>query len=94
MLAPGWYTTPLMWFRQGYNYGDTPPALKAQLRIEHADGSIEWIVTDESWKADISPILKRRFTTAKTTTRRKEQPGGIQPLSLTHIGSRSIWSSR
>ena len=31
-LAPGWYTTPLMWFRQGYNYGDTPPALKAQLR--------------------------------------------------------------
>jgi alpha-L-rhamnosidase len=22
-LAPGWYTTPLMWFRQGYNYGDT-----------------------------------------------------------------------
>ena len=42
-LAPGWYTTPLMWFRQGYNYGDTPPALKAQLRIEHADGSIEWI---------------------------------------------------
>jgi alpha-L-rhamnosidase len=36
-LAPGWYTTPLMWFRQGYNYGDTPPALKAQLRIEHAD---------------------------------------------------------
>ena len=44
-LAPGWYTTPLMWFRQGFNYGNTPPALKAQLRIEHADGSVEWVAT-------------------------------------------------
>ena len=46
-LAPGWYTTPLMWYRQGFNYGDTPPALKAQLRIEHADGSVQWVVTDD-----------------------------------------------
>src|SRR5450631_4059452 len=35
LLAPGWYTTPLQWFRQGYNYGETPPALRAQLRIEY-----------------------------------------------------------
>src|SRR5438046_10751892 len=40
-LAPGWYTTPLQWFGQGYNYGTTPPALKAQLRIEHSDRSEE-----------------------------------------------------
>ncbi|PYT67898.1 MAG: hypothetical protein DMG42_25670, partial [Acidobacteria bacterium] len=51
-LAPGWYTTPLQWFGQGYNYGTTPPSLKAQLRMERADGSVEWVVTDESWKAD------------------------------------------
>src|SRR5689334_16576301 len=36
LLAPGWYTTPLAWYGQGYNYGDTPPALLAELRIEHA----------------------------------------------------------
>ena len=47
-LAPGWYTTPLQWFRQGYNYGDTPPALRAQLRIEHTDGSVDWVVSDAS----------------------------------------------
>jgi alpha-L-rhamnosidase len=41
-LAPGWYTTPLMWFKQGYNYGNTPPALKAQLQIEREDGSVQW----------------------------------------------------
>ena len=74
-LAPGWYTTPLMWLRQGYNYGDTPPALKAELRIEHADGSIEWIVTDESWKADISPISQAEIYDGEDYDATKEQPG-------------------
>ena len=46
LLAPGWYETPLEWFQQPNNYGDTPPALRAQLRIEHTDGSVEWVATD------------------------------------------------
>ncbi len=74
-LAPGWYTTPLMWFRQGYNYGDTPPALKAQLRIAHADGTVEWIATDESWKADVSPILKAEIYDGETFDARRVQQG-------------------
>ncbi len=74
-LAPGWYTTPLMWSRQGYNYGDTPPALKAQLRIEHADGSIDWIATDESWKADVSPILSAEIYDGETYDARRVQHG-------------------
>ena len=57
LLAPGWYETPLEWFQQPNNYGFTPPALRAQLRIEHTDGSVEWIATDESWLADDSLIL-------------------------------------
>ena len=74
-LAPGWYTTPLMWFRQGYNYGDTPPALKAQLRLEHADGSVEWITTDATWKADRSPISQAEIYDGENYDARKEQPG-------------------
>ena len=74
-LAPAWYTTPLMWLGQGYNYGDTPPALKAQLRIEHADGSVEWMVTDGSWKAEDSPILKAEIYAGETFDARREQPG-------------------
>jgi len=74
-LAPGWYTTPLMWQRQGYNYGDTPPALKAQLRIEHADGSIEWIASDASWKADISPISLAEIYDGESYDARKDQAG-------------------
>jgi len=78
-LAPGWYTTPLMWARQGYNYGTTPPALKAQLRIQHADGSVQWIVTDESWKADVSQILKAEIYDGETYDARREKPGWDAP---------------
>ncbi len=74
-LAPGWYTTPLMWFRQGYNYGDTPPALKAQLRLEHADGSVEWIATGPSWKADTSPISQAEIYDGETYDARKRAAG-------------------
>jgi alpha-L-rhamnosidase len=74
-LAPGWYTTPLMWFRQGYNYGNTPPALKAQLRLEYADGSVDWVATDESWKAGVSPILSAEIYDGETYDARQVQPG-------------------
>ena len=71
MLAPGWYSTPLQWFRQGYNYGQTPPALRAQLRIEYQDGSIDLISTDEHWKAEVSPILSAEIYDGETYDARK-----------------------
>ncbi len=61
--------------RQPYNYGNTPPGLKAQLRIEHTDGSVEWVATDETWKADVSPILKAEIYDGETYDARTEQPG-------------------
>jgi alpha-L-rhamnosidase len=57
LLAPGWYSTPLQWVGEGNNYGETPPALRAQLRIEYQDGSVQEVLTDELWKAEVSPIL-------------------------------------
>jgi len=74
-LAPGWYATPLQWFRQGYNYGDTPEALKAQLRLEYTDGSVEWVATDESWKADISPITFAEIYDGETYDARRNKAG-------------------
>jgi alpha-L-rhamnosidase len=73
MLAPGWYSTPLQWFRQGYNYGQTPPALRAQLRIDYQDGTTDTIVTDEQWKAGISPILSAEIYDGETYDARKTQ---------------------
>ncbi len=65
-LAPGWYSTPLEWTQQPNNYGDTPPALLAQLRIEHTDGSVEWVTTDASWQAAISCILHSELYDGET----------------------------
>jgi alpha-L-rhamnosidase len=73
LLAPGWYSTPLQWYRQGYNYGTTPPALRAQLRIEYQDGSVDWILTDEKWKADISAILSAEIYDGETYDARATQ---------------------
>jgi alpha-L-rhamnosidase len=75
LLAPGWYSTPLEWYRIGNNYGATQPAVKAQLRLEHADGSVEWIATDASWKAHTSPILQAELYDGETMDARNELPG-------------------
>jgi alpha-L-rhamnosidase len=74
-LAPGWYTTPLEWTQAPYNYGNTPPALRAELRIEYNDGSLEWVNTDKSWKADLSPIEKAEIYDGESYDARREQPG-------------------
>ena len=75
LLAPGWYSTPLEWFQQPNNYGLTPPALRAQLRIEHADGTVEWVATDTSWKASESEILSSELYDGESEDARREQPG-------------------
>lgn len=75
LLAAGWYSTPLEWFGQGNNYGKTQPALRVQLRIEYLDGSVDWVVTDEKWKADISPILSAEIYDGETYDARKLQSG-------------------
>ncbi len=66
LLAPGWYETPLEWFQQPNNYGATPPALRAQLRIEHTDGSVDWVTTDASWRAKTSHILSSELYDGET----------------------------
>ncbi len=74
-LAPGWYSTPLRWLRQGNNYGTTEPALKAQLRLEYADGSVDWIATDSTWRASSSRITFAEIYDGETDDARREQPG-------------------
>jgi len=74
-LAPGWYATPLEWIGQGNNYGSTPPALKAQLRVEYKDGSVEWVATDDSWKGATSPILSAEIYDGETYDARHLETG-------------------
>ncbi len=79
LLAPGWYETPLEWFQQPNNYGDTPPALRAQIRIEHADGTVEWIDTDATWQAERSFIRHSELYDGETQDARTAQLGWNTP---------------
>jgi alpha-L-rhamnosidase len=78
-LAPGWYTTPLMWFGQPFNYGITPTALRARLRIEYTDGTTQIVDSDEKWKGDDSPIQFAEIYDGQTRDARLEQPGWDMP---------------
>lgn len=70
-LAPGWYIGPLIWFKITFPYGNTPPALRAQLRLEHADGKVEWVNTDRTWKATVSEISQSEIYNGETVDARK-----------------------
>jgi alpha-L-rhamnosidase len=71
LLAPGWFSTPLEWQQQPNNYGDTAPALRVQLRIEHEDGTVVWVNTDPSWTAKQSEILSAQLYDGETQDARK-----------------------
>jgi len=68
LLAPGWYETPLEWFQQPNNYGDTPPALQAQLRMSTRTAA--WSGGDGLELAgSTSYFFIRRFMTADSDAR-------------------------
>jgi alpha-L-rhamnosidase len=79
LLAPGWYETPLEWFQQPNNYGVTPPALRAELRIEYTDGSVEWVATDKSWEASPSNILHSEIYDGESQDFTLWQPPSYSP---------------
>jgi len=45
------------------------------LRIEHTDGSVEWVGTDASWQANTSPILHSEIYDGESQDARLMQPG-------------------
>lgn len=77
ILGNGWYMQadrPLdtsLWY-------DTP-RLIAQMWIEYEDGSKELIITDESWKASLSPIRYNGLHSGEIYDARTEQNGWNEP---------------
>jgi alpha-L-rhamnosidase len=82
LLAPGWYEDPIEWYQRPNNYGVTPPALLAQLRIEHADGSVQWVSTDASWEAAQSYILHSTIYDGETQDARRAMANWTDPNSI------------
>lgn len=80
MLGNGWYNhhTLAVW-----NFHEAPwrdqPKLLLNLRLEYADGSVETIVSDESWKANIGPVVLDSIHNGEYYDARREMPGWDKP---------------
>ncbi len=55
------------------------PCLKAQLRVTYADGSVETIVTDNTWKTTPSAIMRNNAYLGEHYDARMETPGWCAP---------------
>lgn len=83
MLGNGWYNPMPIKMFQRWNFRDAmtvgKPCLKAQLRIQYSDGSVQTIVTDRGWQVGAGPILMNSVYLGETYDARLEQPGWDQP---------------
>jgi alpha-L-rhamnosidase len=79
ILGDGWYRGRLGFHGGRRNiYGDRLTLL-AQLEIEYADGTTEWIVTDEHWRAETGPILASDIYDGEIYDARLVKPGWSEP---------------
>jgi alpha-L-rhamnosidase len=86
ILAEGWYCghvglllTRVAGMPTGRDrYGDHP-FLRLQLRLEHADGSVQTIGTDDSWRVTDGPHREADILMGETYDARRELPGWDLP---------------
>ncbi len=74
------------WFRGRLGFGGGRPnlygdrlALLAQLEVVYADGSVERIVSDESWRAATGPVIENDIYDGETYDARLEKTGWCEP---------------
>src|SRR3546814_12233757 len=58
IVGDGWYAGAFGWRMERYGFGPAPRRLRAQLRLDYADRSHEWVVTLPDWPLCVSTILK------------------------------------
>ena len=78
MLGNGFFNVPReRYFKLITSYG--APRLLMNIRLEYVDGSIEYVVTDESWKATESPITYSSIYGGEDYDANREQSGWTKP---------------
>jgi alpha-L-rhamnosidase len=73
LLGDGWYGSGLTWV--GMHFFSPPDRFVAQLEINYADGTHDTVVTDESWKAARSAIVRSDIYAGEIYDARLEQAG-------------------
>jgi len=79
MVGDGWYAGAFGWRLERYGFGPAPRRLLAQLRLDYADGTSEWIVTDDNWRIGPSPIITSEIYNGEVYDARLETPGWDRP---------------
>lgn len=75
IVGDGWYAGSLGFDLSRNHFGPDPARLKLQLNVEYTDGSTATIVTDESWRGAVGPILEADLYAGETYDARREFPG-------------------
>lgn len=71
------------WYTEKYGFGPTAkpfygeqPGVSAQLLLEYTDGSVQWVVTDSSWRIDGNgPLVTSSLYDGEEWDFRQDQPG-------------------
>ncbi|MBB4152236.1 alpha-L-rhamnosidase [Sphingomonas jinjuensis] len=79
MVGDGWYASASGWRIERYGFGPAPRRFRAQLRLDYADGSHEWVATDGDWRIARSAILQSEIYDGEMLDARLEQPGWEAP---------------
>jgi alpha-L-rhamnosidase len=77
LLGDGWYGSGLTW--AGTHFFRPPDRFVAQLELDYSDGSHDTVVTDESWKASSSAIVRSDIYGGEVYDARLEQTGWEKP---------------
>ncbi len=77
LLANGWYCGHIG--NGGFQKFGKTPALFTQLEVTYADGSLQRIVSDGTWKVHAGPVLASDFMLGESYDARREIPGWDQP---------------
>jgi len=71
MLGAGWYKGKMSFIGRYNNYGKKS-AFLGEMVVKYKDGSIEYIVTDETWKGNDSPVVFAEIYDGETYDASKE----------------------
>ena len=90
LIADGWYSGFVGFDakRAGAHYGAAPELL-AQLVLWFADGTDQWIVTDNQWQAQFGAIRHADLLMGNATTSPWSRQAGIRPASTRPAGAAS-----
>ena len=78
-VADGFYAGAFGWRMERYGFGPAPRRLLAQLRIDYADGSHEWVKTGSDWRIGCGPIVISDIYGGETYDAQLEQQGWDLP---------------